>query len=165
MNDAARWQAVLDRDRRYDGTFVFAVRTTGVYCRPTCPARRPRRVNVAFFPRPDDAETAGFRSCRRCRPKDADRGGAARVESVCRHIEALLKAGLPVRLGVLASAAGLSPHHLLRTFKHSLGMTPRQYADARRIAALKAHLKEGMPVTDATYEAGYGSSSRLYERS
>ena len=165
MNDAARWRAVLDRDRRFDGAFVFAVRTTGVYCRPTCPARRPRRGNVSFFPRPDEAENAGFRSCRRCRPKEADRAASARVESVCRHIETLLAAGLPVRLTVLAAAAGLSPHHLLRTFKHALGMTPRQYADVRRIKALKTHLKEGMPVTDATYEAGYGSSSRLYERS
>jgi AraC family transcriptional regulator of adaptative response/methylated-DNA-[protein]-cysteine methyltransferase len=165
VNDAARWQAVLDRDRRFDGTFVFAVRTTGVYCRPTCPARRPRRANVSFFPRPDEAEDAGFRSCRRCRPKEADRGTPDRVERVCRHIESLLKAGLPVRVTVLAAAVGLSPHHLLRSFKHALGMTPRQYADVRRIAALKTHLKEGMPVTDATYEAGYGSSSRLYERS
>jgi AraC family transcriptional regulator, regulatory protein of adaptative response / methylated-DNA-[protein]-cysteine methyltransferase len=165
MTDAARWQAVLDRDRRFDGAFVFAVRTTGVYCRPGCAARRPRRRNVVFFGEPDDAERAGFRGCRRCRPKEAVRGGAALVEQVCRDIEVRLAEGEPVRLAGLAARVGLSPHHLLRSFKHAVGVTPRQYADARRITALKARLKEGMPVTHATYEAGYGSSSRLYERS
>ncbi len=165
MTDAARWQAVLDRDRRFDGTFVFAVRTTGVYCRPVCAARRPRRHNVLFFVKPDDAERAGFRSCRRCRPRDPVHGTAALVERVCRDIEARLADAEPVRLGELAARAGLSAHHLLRSFKRVVGVTPRQYADARRIGALKAHLKGGMPVTHATYEAGYGSSSRLYERS
>jgi AraC family transcriptional regulator of adaptative response/methylated-DNA-[protein]-cysteine methyltransferase len=165
MTDAARWQAVLDRDRRFDGAFVFAVRTTGVYCRPACAARRPRRHNVVFFARPDDAERAGFRSCRRCRPKDPVPGTAALVKRVCRDIEDRLADGEPVRLAELAARAGLSPHHLLRTFKRAVGVTPREYAEARRIRTLKAHLKGGMPVTHATYEAGYGSSSRLYERS
>jgi AraC family transcriptional regulator of adaptative response/methylated-DNA-[protein]-cysteine methyltransferase len=163
LNDAVRWQAVLDRDRRFDGAFVFAVRTTGVYCRPSCPARRPRRANVAFYQGADEAERAGFRSCRRCGQKAGD---TARLETlvrkVCRYIDARLNE--PVRLADLGAAAGMSPHHLLRTFKRVLGITPRQYADARRLGMLKSCLKEGWPVTHAIYEAGYGSSSRLYEK-
>jgi AraC family transcriptional regulator of adaptative response/methylated-DNA-[protein]-cysteine methyltransferase len=166
LTDRAQWQAVLDRDRRFDGAFVFAVRSTGVYCRPSCPARRPKRANVAFFPRPDDAEGAGFRSCRRCRPREAPLARqAALVARICRLIEERLDGDEPVRLGELGVAAGLSPRHLQRVFQGALGITPRQYAAARRVGALKKHLKEGRPVTHALYEAGYGSSSRLYEGS
>lgn len=163
MNDAARWQAVLDRDRRFDGAFVFAVRTTGVYCRPSCPARRPRRGNVAFFRGADEAERAGFRGCRRCGPRGENTARReALVRKVCRYIDARLDE--PVRLADLGAAAGMSPHHLLRTFKRVLGITPRQYAETRRLGMLKSRLKEGWPVTHAIYEAGYGSSSRLYEK-
>jgi len=165
MDDNARWLAVLDRNRRFDGAFVFAVRSTGIYCRPSCPARRPRRDNVAFFTDACEAERKGFRSCRRCRPRDPANGRTRLVEQVCRHIEERLRDGEPIRLSSLAALAKMSPHHLLRTFKSAVGVTPRQYADVARMRALKAHLKEGMPVTDATYEAGFGSSSRVYERS
>jgi AraC family transcriptional regulator of adaptative response/methylated-DNA-[protein]-cysteine methyltransferase len=163
LNDAARWKAVLDRDRRFDGAFVFGVRTTGIYCRPSCPARRPRRGNVAFFRGADDAERAGFRHCRRCRPRPGEAAPHdALVRRICRYIDARIDE--PVRLADLGAAASMSPHHLLRTFKRVLGITPRQYADARRLGALKSRLKEGWPVTHAIYEAGYGSSSRLYEK-
>jgi AraC family transcriptional regulator of adaptative response/methylated-DNA-[protein]-cysteine methyltransferase len=158
-----RWSAVLTRDRRFDGAFVFGVRSTGVYCRPSCPARRPRRENVVFFPVPDAAEEAGFRSCKRCRPRDsAENPQAALVRRVCRHIDA--HTDEPVTLESLGSAFGASPHHLQRTFKKLMGISPRQYADARRLGAFKARVKGGQDVTGATYEAGYGSSSRLYER-
>lgn len=164
MTDAVRWQAVLDKDRRLDGAFVFAVRSTGIYCRPSCPSRRPRRENVAFFRMPEEAETAGFRSCRRCRPQEGpSASGAALARRVCRLIEARIDE--PVRLTELAASVGLSPRHLARTFKGAVGITPRQYAEARRVGALKSRLKEGWPVTQAMYEAGYGSSSRLYESS
>src|SRR5262249_41680093 len=128
LNPDSRWKAVLARDTRYDGAFVFAVRSTGIYCRPSCPARRPRRQNVVFFQVPAAAEQAGFRSCRRCRPRDTEAGGAqARlVQRVCRHIEA--HAGeRSLTLNELGAVAGMSPHHLQRTFKRVMGLSPRQY--------------------------------------
>lgn len=160
----ARWEAVLRRDSRFDGRFVFAVRSTGIYCRPSCPARRSRPANVAFFEAPAAAEQAGFRACRRCRPLEAGTGAlhAGAVQRLCRHIETNLDR--PLRLAELAKVVGMGPHHLQRTFKRIMGITPRQYAAAKRLGVVKASLKEGRPVTEAIYEAGYGSSSRLYER-
>ena len=162
--EAARWRAVLDRDRRGDGRFVFAVRTTGVYCRPSCPARRPRRENVAFFALPEAAEQAGFRSCRRCRPRDVGAADprAAMVRRACRLLEDGERAE-PWRLPELAEAVGVSARHLLRTFKDALGVTPREYAEARRLALFKGRLRKGDSVTGALYDVGFGSSSRLYE--
>jgi AraC family transcriptional regulator of adaptative response/methylated-DNA-[protein]-cysteine methyltransferase len=162
--DRARWRAVAARDPRFDGKFVFAVRSTGVYCRPSCPARRPHPRNVTFFPVPDAAEAAGFRSCRRCRPRDTPARvlHAAWVRRVCRLIEE--QGGRPVRLAELADRSGLSPDHLQRSFKRATGLSPRQYAEALRLAALKRRLKEGDPVSEAIYESGYGSSSRVYEK-
>ena len=164
MNEHARWRAVLDRDRRLDGAFVFAVRTTRIYCRPSCPSRRPRRDHVAFFTGPDEAEQAGFRDCRRCHPRTRRRAHPRRRSSGG-------SAGSSTRTSTsrLGSPSweprrGMSPHHLQRTFKQALGITPRQYADGPRVEALKSRLKEGWPVTQAIYEAGYGSSSRLYEK-
>jgi AraC family transcriptional regulator of adaptative response/methylated-DNA-[protein]-cysteine methyltransferase len=159
-----RWRAVAARDRRFDGRFVFAVRTTGIYCRPSCPARRPRPENVAYYPFAEAAERAGFRSCRRCRPREAAVADprAAAVQRVCRAIEAAPDAAW--RLRDVARAAGLSPHHAQRTFRDVLGISPRQYADACRLALFKERLRKGGAVTDATYQAGYGSSSRVYER-
>jgi len=165
LSSDPRWRAVLSRDARFDGAFVFGVRSTGVYCRPSCPARRPRRENVVFFRLPDAAEEAGFRSCRRCRPRDVAQGGATArwLQRVCRHIEA--NAGeRSITLRELAAVAGLSPYHLQRTFKRLMGVSPRQYADAHRLGLFKARVRGGQDVTEATYEAGYGSSSRLYER-
>jgi AraC family transcriptional regulator of adaptative response/methylated-DNA-[protein]-cysteine methyltransferase len=162
-DEAARWRAVSARDREWDGRFVYAVQTTGVYCRPSCPARRPHRRNVTFFAAPAAAEAAGFRSCRRCRPREVGPSDARTrtVREACRLLSEDRDA--PLRLGALAEALGVSPRHLLRTFKETLGVTPRQYAAARRLAAFKGRLKKGDSVTGALYEVGFGSSSRLYE--
>lgn len=158
------WRAVLARDRRRDGVFVYAVRSTRIYCRPSCPARRPRREQVTFFPAPEAAERAGFRPCRRCRPREASAQDAQqeRVLRACRFIEANFEARLT--LAALSAELGVSPHHLQRSFKRVMGITPRQYADACRLRVLKRRLRGGEDVTTALYAAGYGSSSRLYER-
>jgi AraC family transcriptional regulator, regulatory protein of adaptative response / methylated-DNA-[protein]-cysteine methyltransferase len=157
------WSAVLARDASLDGAFFFAVASTGVYCCPSCPAKRPRRGNVTFFRRPEDAERAGFRACLRCRPKSASRSPqTAKVKNICRYIEQHLDE--PVTLERLGAAFGQSPFHLQRTFKKTLGITPREYADSCRMKLLKRNLQAGQTVTHALYDAGYSSSSRLYER-
>ncbi len=164
MTDTERWHAVLERDGRFDGAFVYAVRSTGVYCRPVCPSRRPGRAQVTFFDMPEAAEKAGYRACRRCRPQDAA-AGDPRLETVrraCRYIDARSEG--PPTLEVLGVHVGMSPYHLQRLFKQVMGVTPRQYADARRLGRVRALLKAGDDVAGALYEAGYGSSSRLYER-
>ena len=161
--DERRWQAVVDRDASYDDRFVFAVSSTGVFCRPSCAARRPRRENVQFFRTPLEAEQAGYRACLRCRPLAA--GGNAQlkmVKAVCRYIEQHLDE--PVTLSRLGEEFHQSPFHLQRTFKSVLGITPRAYADSCRMNQLKQNLRAGHSVTRAMYDAGYGSSSRLYER-
>src|SRR5689334_3934044 len=162
-SDDDRWKAVLARDERYDGLFVTAVRTTGIYCRPSCPARHPLRGNVRFYGDPAAAEAGGFRACRRCRPREAAPWleNVERVARVCRHIEANLEERQSLR--ALAAVAGLSPHHFLRTFQRATGVTPAAYADARRLERLKGHLRRKEEVTMAIYDVGYGSSSRLYE--
>src|SRR6266852_6822872 len=161
--ESRRWQAVLTRDASQDGMFVFAVSSTGVYCRPSCPARHPRRENVTFFRKADEAEKAGYRACLRCRPRAI--GGNAQMETVkavCRYIEQHLDE--PVTLARLGSVFRQSPFHLQRTFKAVLGITPRAYADSCRLNQLKSNLRAGHSVTRAMYDAGYSSSSRLYER-
>ncbi len=159
-----RWTAVLERDPRYDGQFVFAVRSTGIYCRPSCPSRRPRRAVVIFFDAPESAEREGFRACLRCRPKASAAGNRLRgvIEQACRLLDK--EREKPLSLAQLGAAVGLSPYHLQRTFKRVMGVTPKQYADARRLEAVKQRLRRGQDVAGALYEAGYGSSSRLYER-
>jgi AraC family transcriptional regulator of adaptative response/methylated-DNA-[protein]-cysteine methyltransferase len=158
-----RWDAVVARDARRDGQFVFAVSSTGVYCRPSCAARRPRRENVQFFARPDAAEKAGYRACLRCRPKAASGNQESDgVKAICRFIEQHLDE--PVTLSRLGKEFRLSPFHLQRRFKAVLGITPREYADSCRLKLLKRNLQAGDSVTRAMYDAGYGSSSRLYER-
>jgi AraC family transcriptional regulator, regulatory protein of adaptative response / methylated-DNA-[protein]-cysteine methyltransferase len=158
------WRIVLARDRRYDGAFVYAVRSTGIYCRPSCPSRRPRREQVAFFPAPAAAELAGFRPCRRCGPAEPRRPDARLplVREVCRMIDAHPDA--PAQLAALAARVGATPHRVLRAFRSVLGVSPRQYRDARRIDRFKAGLKRRGRVSPALYEAGYGSPSRVYER-
>jgi AraC family transcriptional regulator of adaptative response/methylated-DNA-[protein]-cysteine methyltransferase len=158
-----RWSAVMARDPAHDGEFVFAVASTGVYCRPSCPSRRARRENVSFFDRPELAERAGYRACLRCRPQSGtgDRQLNA-IKAICRHIEQNLDE--PLTLQSLSKQFSISPFHLQRRFKAALGVTPRQYAEACRLRLLKTKLQTGGSVTRAMYDAGYNSSSRLYER-
>jgi AraC family transcriptional regulator, regulatory protein of adaptative response / methylated-DNA-[protein]-cysteine methyltransferase len=161
--DEVSWEAVIARDPNFDGKFVFAVATTGVYCRPSCAARRPRRENVTFFSRPELAEKAGFRACLRCRPRSFSGNPQSDVaKEICRYIEQHLDE--PITLERLGNAFRLSPFHLQRRFKAALGITPREYADSCRMRQLKRNLQSGDNVTRAMYDAGYGSSSRLYEK-
>lgn len=155
-----RWAAVLNRDPAADGAFVFAVRSTGIYCRPSCPARRPRTDQVRFFATPAAAERQGFRPCKRCRPNA--QAAPSLVERACRYLEANLDRR--VSLAELAGELDISPHHLHRTFKQHVGITPRQYAEAQRLTRFKREVAESDNITGAIYGAGYGSSSRLYEQ-
>ena len=167
------WQAVVTRDRAADGSFVYAVRSTGIYCRPSCPSRKPRREQVVFFALPDAAEQNGFRPCLRCLPRKARLLDPRTqiVAGVCREIETRLKGGgmedaaaAETTLAALSARAGMSPDQLGRAFRNTMGITPRQYADVQRMRRLKSRLKKGDDVTTALYDAGFGSSSRLYER-
>ena len=164
-DDLMRWEAVLSRDTRYDGQFVYAVSSTGIYCKPSCPSRRPRRDNVAFFEMTQAAEEAGYRPCKRCHPSgEVESSNAEVVKLICDYIEENHTGERPVTLAALGEHAGLSPFHLQRVFKQATGITPRQYAQSLRLGQLKVRLKkEGENVANAAYEAGYGSSSRLYE--
>src|SRR5919108_799685 len=158
------WNAVLNREAEADGWFVFAVGSTRIYCRPSCPSRRPLRRHVLFFPRPDAAEAAGFRACLRCRPREVTRRDRqlAMVERACREIERSTDGA--VSLDALARRERVSLHQLVRSFKRIMGITPRQYVEACRVARLKSLLREGDAVTSAMYDVGLSSSSRLYER-
>ena len=166
---AEMWRAVEARDSRADGKFVYAVRSTGVYCRPSCPSRRPRRDKVEFFALPEAAEQRGFRACKRCKPRAAVPGDATlrAISGACREIDDAIASDeetAVVQLKRLAAAAGMSAHQLERNFARLVGITPRQYADARRMKRAKSHLRKENNVTTALYDAGFGSSSRLYER-
>ena len=155
-NNPELWDAVLSRDASRDGSFVFAVRSTGIYCRPSCPARRPRREQVQFFQLPEAAEQAGFRACRRCRPRRV-RHHHPEIELVRRVCAAIEENDeQPLTLEKLSASTGLSAHHLQRTFKEVMGITPRQYAESRRLTQFKANVKSGASVTAAMYDAGYG---------
>jgi AraC family transcriptional regulator of adaptative response/methylated-DNA-[protein]-cysteine methyltransferase len=156
-----RWAAVVARDRAQDGRFVYAVATTGVYCKPSCASRRALRANVAFYANPDAAEAAGFRACLRCEPR-ATESAAERVIGRARaYVETHLDESHT--LDDIARAAGMSASHLQRTFKRVVGVSPRQYAAALRADRLKAHLRTGATVSRATFDAGYGASSRAYD--
>lgn len=156
----ARWRAVHVRDREADGSFVFAVKTTGVYCRPSCPARRPRPENVEFFAEGDAARVAGFRPCKRCRPDEVPA-----IERAVAEARRILDAaeGEALALADLAKAVELSPAHLQREFLRRIGLSPKQYALAHRAERLRRELGVGRTVLDAGFEAGYGSASRLYD--
>jgi AraC family transcriptional regulator of adaptative response/methylated-DNA-[protein]-cysteine methyltransferase len=161
--NARRWQAVADRDASLDGAFVFGVSSTGIFCRPSCPAKRPRRENVSFFDHAHQAEQAGYRACLRCRPKAVDGNPqSALVRAICRYIEQHIEDRLT--LSLLAQEFCRSSFHLQRTFKSVLGVSPKAYIDACRLRQVKQNLQAGHSVTTALYAAGYGSSSRLYER-
>jgi AraC family transcriptional regulator, regulatory protein of adaptative response / methylated-DNA-[protein]-cysteine methyltransferase len=159
--DDARWAAVVRRDRRWDGRFVTAVSSTGIYCRPSCPARTPARERLTFFASPADARGAGYRACLRCHPDMGTDSPA--VELVRRACAVLDAAEGPMTLTQLGTRLEVSPSHLQRTFKRVTGVSPRDYADARRQGVLRERLRARVPVIDAIYEAGYGSSSRVYE--
>jgi len=160
VNDP-RWMQLVTRDAGADGSFVYSVATTGVYCRPSCPSRTPNPRNVAFHTDPVAAERAGFRACKRCRPTSASLAErqAALVAAACRRIEG---AEEPLSLGQLADGAGLSPHHFHRMFKAVTGLTPKGYADAHRARRVREALGKGAQVTEALYDAGFGSSGRFY---
>ena len=155
-----KWQQVMARDARQDGRFVFAVRTTGVYCRPSCPSRRPRRDSVEFFASPNDAERAGYRACLRCKPTQI----SAQAQYVTRARQLLDNAEGVVTLAQLGQRVGLSPFHLQRLFKRATGLSPREYQSARRLQHVRTGLRQGEDVTTALYDAGFGSPSRLYEK-
>lgn len=158
------WQAVSARDARYDGAFVYAVRSTGVYCRPSCPSRRPRRERVVFFTAPEVAEREGFRPCRRCDPRGVPGTAASRlIRQACQLMEQ--DSGDSVRIASVAHQMGISPFRLERMFRRMVGISPLAYAQSIRLRRFKIRLREGSDVTSALYEAGYGSSSRLYEKS
>jgi AraC family transcriptional regulator of adaptative response/methylated-DNA-[protein]-cysteine methyltransferase len=169
QSQAAQWKAIEQRDSRADGKFVYAVRSTGIYCRPSCPSRRPTRDKVVIFPLPEAAERRGFRACKRCSPRSAELDPRLRaVSRVCRAIESLIANGnddpTALKLSTLAGSVRMSAHQLERAFRRLIGITPRQYADARRMRHLKSQLQKGGNVTTALYDAGFGSTSRLYER-
>ncbi len=165
INNPELWSAVVARDASRDGSFVFAVRSTGIYCRPSCPARRPGRAQVSFFQVPEAAEQAGFRACRRCHPRRVTTGDP-QIQLVRRICHAIDEHGEePLTLKTLSSENGISAHHLQRTFKNVMGITPKQYAESRRLSQFKSRVKDGASVTDAMYDAGYGSSRGLYEKS
>lgn len=163
QDNEAKWQAVIGRDARADGSFFFSVLTTGVYCRPSCGARTPRRENVDFHASPEAAEKAGFRPCKRCRPLDtpAWTEREALVARACRFIEEA--ESTPV-LADIAAHAGLSPYHFHRIFKEITGVTPKAYASSHRTRSVKGSLKESRTVTEAIYDAGYNTGSRFYEK-
>lgn len=157
-----RWDKVQSREASADGEFVYAVTTTGIYCVASCPSRRPRRENVEFFATASEAEGAGFRACLRCRPEGAARR-VALVAKACEYI-ASRPTATPT-LESIAACVGASPSHLHRLFRKHLGQTPREYAAGLRSARMRGALEQGKGVTEAIYEAGYGSSGRFYEQS
>jgi len=164
LSDDQAWAAVQDRDPRLDGRLFYGVASTGVYCRPSCPSRRPLRHNATFFTEPADAERAGYRPCLRCDPRGqrVDTPPAA-VGKARDYLDGHFDE--PVRLDALGREVGMSPHHLQRTFKKAYGITPKEYQDVLRMQRLKSELRTGGSVTSAIHEAGYGSASRVYEKS
>lgn len=157
-----RWTLVLARNPQADGKFVYAVKSTGIFCRPSCPSRRPGREQVEFFDSGRDALRAGYRECRRCMPLKRN-PHMERIEAACRYIEANVDGSLSLK--EISRHAGLSPFHFQRLFKRALGVSPRQYQQAHRAGKFKQALHSQPRVTDAIYEAGYSSSSRAYENS
>jgi AraC family transcriptional regulator of adaptative response/methylated-DNA-[protein]-cysteine methyltransferase len=164
MNEATAWESVLKRDASADDHLLYAVRTTGIYCRPSCPSRRPKRTNVSFFSSVEAAERAGFRACARCRPNQTKSGNVS-VERARKYIDGQLSEFSDERITLdrLGAEAGMSPYHLQRKFKEEIGLSPAQYIRARKSERLKGELKRGETVSRASFGAGYGSSSRVYE--
>lgn len=165
LNEETLWQALEAKDSHYDGQFWYGVRSTGIYCRPGCPSRLPRRENVSFYDSPAAAEAGGLRPCKRCRPQSPagpEEAEQARYAEVCRHIATHCDEVLP--LEQLAARLALSPAHFHKRFKTLIGVSPKQYQEDCRFERFRQALKAGSDVTTATYAAGFGSSSRLYEK-
>jgi len=162
MNDDQRWLAVLARDGNADGQFVFAVQTTGIFCRPSCRARHALRENVRFYADAGQAAQAGFRPCKRCRPdqQDPQAQRVATIEKACR----LLEQEQPLTLGTLAQEVGMSPYHLHRLFKAFTGMTPKAWQQAARAKRLRHALAQGDKITDSVLAAGFPDSSSYYRK-
>ncbi len=162
-DDERRWQAVVERDRGADGRFYYGVKTTGIFCRPSCSSRLPKRHNVEFFRTIEAAETGGYRACRRCRPGTASKEQQLekKIVAACRRIEA---SEGPLTLAELAQGAGLSPSYFQRLFKRLVGVSPKQYAAAHRSRRFKEQLQTGSPVTEAIYAAGFSSTSGAYDK-
>ena len=158
-----RWKALASRDAAADGTFVYAVTSTGVFCRPSCPSRRPRADRVRFFDTTDEAKRAGFRACKRCKPEltGFTQPGIEAVRRASMYLAS--HADQTVTLAGLAKVAAMSPHHLQRRFKAIVGLSPREFQSAVRAGKLRTILRDGRDITSAIYEAGYGSPSRVYE--
>lgn len=166
LDPEACWNAVLKKDHSQAGRFFYGVSTTGVYCRPGCPARAPQRENVRFYLSIAEAEADGLRPCLRCRPESNDLDpNTQRIRQLCDHIRAHCATGESLTLEDLSREAGISPFHLQRTFKAAVGITPKQFIEQCRVESLKAKLRESDSVTAALYDAGFGSASRVYERS
>ena len=161
--EQARWEALVRRDRRADGAYLYGVVTTGVYCRPGCSSRQPNRENVRFFDTAEEAEEEGFRPCKRCNPRSPE-GKEIHAEAIARACKLIDESEEPPTLVELAGAVGLSPSYLHRLFKRMVGVTPKQYAMEKRLGEVRERLQtDDATVTDAMYEAGFGSSSRFYE--
>lgn len=161
--DDARWKAVVDNNSSADGTFYYAVITTGVYCRPSCTSRLPNRANVEYFSTWDDAETAGYRACKRCNPKTDSKTLEIEKKIIhsCRIIE---ESEVSLKLDEIATRVNLSPYHFHRLFKKIVGVTPKQYASRNQSQRFQKSLKTSPSVTDAIYSAGYGSSGSAYDK-
>ena len=158
IDEQAAWDAFTNRDRGQDGRFVGAVRTTGIYCKPSCPARHPKREHLVFYPDAAAARAAGFRACLRCRPNEVGRDR----EAVAKAVRLIQAAEEPLLLADLAAAVGYAPHHFQRLFTRDLGVSPAAYSRALRARRATTHLQEDKSVTDALYDAGYAAPSRFY---
>jgi len=164
LTDRERWEAVTHREKKADAVFVYSVKTTGVYCRPTCPARLARRENVAFHPTPKDAERAGFRACKRCKPNDLS-AHAEQTAIVAKACKLIVDAEESLALHALAKAVGMSPWHFHRIFKAMTGLTPKAYATAHRARRMHEELSHHGTVTSAIYNSGFNSNGRFYAES
>lgn len=160
LNGDECWEAVAGRDAASDGLFFTAVRTTKIYCRPSCPSRRPNRENVRFYATADEAEAAGYRACKRCHPREAVRSDVQTIRRICTRLESA-SVDAPTLEG-LAIEFNLSPFHLQRTFKRIVGVSPRRYYETHRADRLKRGIRNGDGIAAAVYGAGFGSSSRAY---
>src|SRR5438270_12211555 len=158
IDEDSAWAAFERRDRSWDGRVIGAVKTTGIYCKPSCPARRPKREHVEFFATADEARAAGYRSCLRCKPDEVGRDR----EAVAKAVKLIEAADEPLTLDELADAVGYAPHHFQRIFKRGLGVSPAEYARALRNRRTEAALKANGRVTDAVYDAGYSGPSSFY---